>query len=174
MDELAEFIKSNPDHRELKRSLAVQVMMQEYTYYEIRDVLGVSASFISKWRQTYEQQGEQAGPCVTRVPRLFNPRTTASSAEMASTEELLELGQTFSSMWKNSTMWCLNRSRVTTVCLPKLASVGRNLEAQSESRPTSIREKAGNYSVVGSASTLAFYSRVLSRVQVVLSCEMVI
>jgi putative transposase len=57
MDELTEFIQSNPDPRELKRALAVQMVMQEYTYYEIVDVLGVSVGFISKWRQTYEQQG---------------------------------------------------------------------------------------------------------------------
>jgi putative transposase len=57
MDELTEFIQSNPDPRELKRALAVQMVMQEYTYYEIGDVLGVSVGFISKWRQTYEQRG---------------------------------------------------------------------------------------------------------------------
>lgn len=57
MDELTEFIQSNPDPRELKRALAVQMVMQEYTYYEISDVLGVSVGFISKWRQTYEQRG---------------------------------------------------------------------------------------------------------------------
>lgn len=33
------------------------MVMQEYTYHEIGDVLGVSLSFISKWRQIYEQQG---------------------------------------------------------------------------------------------------------------------
>ena len=57
MNELTEFIESNPDPRELKRALAVQMVMQDYTYYEIGDVLSVSVGFISKWRQTYEQQG---------------------------------------------------------------------------------------------------------------------
>lgn len=57
MDELTEFIKSNPDPRELKRALAIQMVMQDYTYYEIRDVLSVSVGFITKWRQHYEQQG---------------------------------------------------------------------------------------------------------------------
>lgn len=57
MDELTEFIQSNPDPRELKRALAVQMVMQEYTYYEISAVLGVSVGFISKWRQIYEQRG---------------------------------------------------------------------------------------------------------------------
>lgn len=57
MDELTEFIQSNPDPRELKRALAVQMVMQDYTYFEIRDVLQVSVGFISKWKQTFEEQG---------------------------------------------------------------------------------------------------------------------
>lgn len=57
MDKLTEFIQSNPDPRELKRALAVQMVMQGYTYYKIRAVLQVSVGFITKWRQRYEQQG---------------------------------------------------------------------------------------------------------------------
>jgi putative transposase len=57
MDEVTELIQSNPEPRELKRALAVQMVMQDYTYYEIGDVLGVSVGFISKWKQHYEQQG---------------------------------------------------------------------------------------------------------------------
>ncbi len=57
MEELTEFIQGNPDPRELKRGLAVQMVMQEYTYFEIRDVLEVSVGFISKWKQTFEEQG---------------------------------------------------------------------------------------------------------------------
>lgn len=57
MNELTEFIESNPDPRELKRALAVQMVNQNYTYYAIRDVLKVSVGFITKWRQRYEQQG---------------------------------------------------------------------------------------------------------------------
>lgn len=57
MDELTEFIQSNPDSRELKRALAVQMVMQEYTYFQIRDLLQVSVGFISKWKQSFEHQG---------------------------------------------------------------------------------------------------------------------
>jgi len=57
MQELAEFIQGNPDPRELKRALAVQMVLQEYTYFEIRDVLQVSVGFVSKWRQAFEEQG---------------------------------------------------------------------------------------------------------------------
>jgi putative transposase len=57
MDELTKFIQSNPDPRELKRALAVQMVRQEYTYFAIRDVLQVSIGFISKWKQVYETKG---------------------------------------------------------------------------------------------------------------------
>jgi len=57
MEDLSELIQSNPDPRELKRALAVQMVMQEYTYFEIRDVLQVSVGFISKWKQIFEEQG---------------------------------------------------------------------------------------------------------------------
>ncbi|HEY9778790.1 MAG TPA: winged helix-turn-helix domain-containing protein [Leptolyngbyaceae cyanobacterium] len=35
----------------------VQMVMQEYTYFEIRDVLQVSCGFISKWLRIFEEQG---------------------------------------------------------------------------------------------------------------------
>lgn len=57
MEELTEFIQSNPDARELKRALAVQMVLQEYTYYAIRDVLRVSVGFISKWKSVFEEKG---------------------------------------------------------------------------------------------------------------------
>lgn len=57
MDELTEYIQSNPDSRELKRALAVRMVLEQYTYFAIRDVLQVSVGFISKWKQVYETQG---------------------------------------------------------------------------------------------------------------------
>lgn len=57
MQELTEFIESNPDSRELKRALAVQMVLQEYTYFKIRDVLQVSIGFISKWKQAFDRLG---------------------------------------------------------------------------------------------------------------------
>lgn len=57
MQELREFIQSNPDPRELKRALAVQMVLREYTYAEIQEVLQVSVGFISKWKQAFQAQG---------------------------------------------------------------------------------------------------------------------
>lgn len=57
MDELSQLIQDNPDSRELKRALAVQMVRQDYRHREIESILQVSSGFISKWTQAYEQQG---------------------------------------------------------------------------------------------------------------------
>ena len=49
MELLTDFIRSNPDSRELKRALAVKMVKQDQSYSQIRDTLGVSLSFISKY-----------------------------------------------------------------------------------------------------------------------------
>ena len=57
MELLTEFIRSNPDSRELKRALAVKMVKQGQSYYQTRDILGVSLSFISKYLQKFESEG---------------------------------------------------------------------------------------------------------------------
>lgn len=54
---LSDFIDSKGDPRELKRALAVQMVIQKYSYFEIRDLLQVSVGFISKYKQLFKQQG---------------------------------------------------------------------------------------------------------------------
>jgi len=57
MDTLKQFIQSNPDPRELKHALAVQMSQRGYTYREIRDVLQVSIGFVTASCQRYEANG---------------------------------------------------------------------------------------------------------------------
>lgn len=57
MEELVEFIQSNPDSRELKRALAVQMVLKGYLYRQIAEILSVSDSFISKWWLVFEVDG---------------------------------------------------------------------------------------------------------------------
>lgn len=57
MEELVEFIQSNPDSRELKRGLAVQMVLKGYLYRQIAEILSVSDSFISKWWLVFESVG---------------------------------------------------------------------------------------------------------------------
>ena len=57
LEDLKEFIQSNPDARELKRAVAVQMFLKGYKHREIGESLGVSSGFISKWTQLYEHGG---------------------------------------------------------------------------------------------------------------------
>lgn len=54
---LREFIRSNPDARELKRALAVKMAIENYPYSEIVELLGVNKSFISYWKHRFIEQG---------------------------------------------------------------------------------------------------------------------
>lgn len=57
MQSLTEFIRSNPDPRELKRALAVKMVQQNYSYHQVKDTLGVSVGFISNCQQKFEREG---------------------------------------------------------------------------------------------------------------------
>jgi len=57
MEELMEFIQANPDPRELKRALAVKMVMQNYDISTIGSILGVSLCFVSKWKYIFAEQG---------------------------------------------------------------------------------------------------------------------
>lgn len=57
MDKLIQFIQSNPDPRELKRALAVQMVMQNYNHSVIGSILGVFVGFVNKWKYIFAEQG---------------------------------------------------------------------------------------------------------------------
>ena len=54
---LEELIKTSKEPRELKRALAVKMIMSGLKVKEIEGILQVSDSFISKWKLIYEKQG---------------------------------------------------------------------------------------------------------------------
>src|SRR4028119_1192024 len=55
--ELENFIASNPDPRELKRALAVRMLIEGICRETIQNILGVSSPFISKWKINYALHG---------------------------------------------------------------------------------------------------------------------
>jgi putative transposase len=57
VSDLKSFIQSNPDARELKRAVAVQMFLNGYKHREIQESLSVSSGFISKWTALYGEQG---------------------------------------------------------------------------------------------------------------------
>lgn len=54
---LKDFINSNPDPRELKRALAVKLVLDGWAYRAIQQSLGVSYGFISKWKIRFQAWG---------------------------------------------------------------------------------------------------------------------
>ena len=57
MRSLTEFIENSLDFREIKRALAVKMLLEGYKHAAIQSVLGVSSGFISKWKQAFFQGG---------------------------------------------------------------------------------------------------------------------
>jgi transposase len=57
IQEIDDWIKSNPDGRELKRAIAVKLSLQGWTYRAIAPILKVSKSFISQWKNQFKEQG---------------------------------------------------------------------------------------------------------------------
>lgn len=57
LEDLNKFIQSNPDARELKRAVAVQMYLKGFKHREIMESLGVSSGFISKWTERYKHSG---------------------------------------------------------------------------------------------------------------------
>jgi len=57
VQKLEQFIKNNPEPRELKRALAVQMLCQGLKPAKIGKILGVSAAFISKYKGIYALEG---------------------------------------------------------------------------------------------------------------------
>src|SRR4028118_357157 len=57
MEDLIAFIQENPDPRELKRAIAVQMVMQNYTHSQVGDILQVSVGFVNKWKYVFLESG---------------------------------------------------------------------------------------------------------------------
>lgn len=57
LEDLNAFIQSNPDVRESKRAIAVQMYLNGFKHHQIQASMGVSSGFISKWTQRYIEDG---------------------------------------------------------------------------------------------------------------------
>jgi putative transposase len=57
MSDLETLIKTTRESRELKRALAVKNTLAGHPWKDVMEELGVSWSFLGKWRQRYERQG---------------------------------------------------------------------------------------------------------------------
>lgn len=56
IEELEQWIKTNPDSRELKRAIAVKLALEGWVYRAITKTLIVSNAFISKWKKSLKKK----------------------------------------------------------------------------------------------------------------------
>ncbi|OKH58208.1 transposase [Scytonema sp. HK-05] len=54
---LTEFIENSSDFREIKRALAVKMLLEGYKHAAIQSLVNVSSGFINKWKQAFFQGG---------------------------------------------------------------------------------------------------------------------
>lgn len=93
MGELVEFIQSNPDPRELKRALAVQMVLKGYLYRQIEEILHVSDSFIAQMvASVWVRRSDGVKTELSRQQGLFESRATYCGNELVTAKELLESG----------------------------------------------------------------------------------
>ena len=60
LNELDNFIRSNPQPQELKRALAIQMLSEKISISKIMKILGVSESFVLKWKNIFALNGVEA------------------------------------------------------------------------------------------------------------------
>lgn len=60
IDELADFIKETKESKEIKRALAVKMILEGKSYQEVKALLKVSHSFISQWKNQALFQGVES------------------------------------------------------------------------------------------------------------------
>lgn len=58
MSALGQFMQTTKRSEELKRALAIKMTLEDgHPWQEVAHVLGVSRSFICKWRSRYKREG---------------------------------------------------------------------------------------------------------------------
>lgn len=153
MNELTEFIQSNPDPRELKRALAVQMVMQNYTYSEIGDVLGVSVGFISKWKRQYEQQGltglylRYQGSCG-----YLSPSQRRGVRRWLQQKNDWNLGELQQHVQEQYDVVFESKQSYYTLFAEAGISWKKTQKRNPKADPQAVEKKTGNYRVVGAAS----------------------
>lgn len=153
LEDLNDFIASNPDARELKRAVAVQMFLKGYKHREIGESIGMSSGFISKWTQQYEQLG------VTGL-RLGYPGSGGYLKP--------EQRQSVIAWLKGKNYWNLAElqtyveaehgvvfdSKQSYYTLFKQAGISwkKTQKRNPKADPELVEKKTGNYCLVGSAS----------------------
>ncbi len=92
LDELDHFINQTKDAREIKRALAVKMKLQGKYYREIKQLLGVSHQFISKWKNCAIFEGvENLRVKFFRTQKLFENRRKTTSYSVVKRQRISKI-----------------------------------------------------------------------------------
>ena len=102
LNELIKFIKSRPDSRELKRAIAVKLVLEQYSYLKIQSIINVSLGFITKWKNAFLSQGIEGLLLRHKGAKpLLNPAARQAIVEWLKQKDYWELKELYSYVWSN-------------------------------------------------------------------------
>ncbi len=102
LNELIKFIKSRTDSRELKRAIAVKLVLEQYSYLKIQSIINVSLGFITKWKNAFLSQGIEGLLLRYKGAKpLLNPAERQGIIEWLKQKDYWDLKELYSYIWSN-------------------------------------------------------------------------
>ena len=102
LNELIKFIKSRTDSRELKRAIAVKLVLEQYSYLKIQSIINVSLGFITKWKNAFLSQGIEGLLLRYKGAKpLLNPAERQAIIEWLKQKDYWDLKELYSYVWSN-------------------------------------------------------------------------
>ena len=153
LDELIEFIKGKADSRELKRAIAVKLVLEEYAYPKIQSILNVSAGFISKWKTTFLSQGIEGLVLKYKGAKpLLNAREKQAILEWLKQKDYWDLQELYSYILVNYQVSFKSKQSYYDLFKEAGISWKKSQKKNPNKDPELVKKKRGNH---GKISRLA-------------------
>jgi putative transposase len=154
LEDLNDFIHSNPDARELKRAIAVQMVLKGYKHREIRESVGVSSGFISKWTGMYEQLGVSG--LKLRYPGsvgYLEPEQRQAVIHWLKRKNYWNLGELQAHIEQEYAVVFDSKQSYYTLFEQAGISWKKTQKRNPKADPALVEKKTGDYGLAGSASS---------------------
>lgn len=154
LEDLNDFIGSNPDARELKRAVAVQMFLKGYKHRELGESIGVSSGFISKWTGQYEQLGV-AGLRLRYCGSVGHlaPEQRQSVIAWLKRKNYWNLGELQAYIEEQHAVVFSSKQSYYNLFEQAGISWKKTQKRNPKADPELVEKKTGDYDMVGSAST---------------------
>lgn len=161
LDDLNDFIHSNPDARELKRAVAVKMFLKGYKHREIGESLGVSSGFISKWTRAYEQLGVSGLKLgYSGSVGALEPEQRQSVLRWLKSKNYWNLGELQGYIEQEYEVLFDSKQSYYTLFKQAGISWKKTQKRNPQTDPKLVEKKTGDYCMVGGASAGDSFQRV--------------